>query len=145
MSGLLVVSPSLSVSESLSRSSMSFFDEVETTVANTRFLQAVEDTAPIVLNLTEFAELKDFEAKVREKLTVRRLLRPNTVGYYLFSKYLQGKFDDVVKLCHALDAFRKAHGGIRKEKARQILADFLGIRDLPKPKGAILSSCFGYY
>jgi hypothetical protein len=36
---------------------MSFFDEVETTVANTRFLQATDDDAPIELDLKPISEL----------------------------------------------------------------------------------------
>ncbi len=44
---------------------MSFFDEVETTVANTRFLQAIEDTGPIVLKLTEFGQLHAIEGQAR--------------------------------------------------------------------------------
>ena len=36
---------------------MSFFDEVETTVANTRFLQAQEDHGPILLPLKPVAQL----------------------------------------------------------------------------------------
>ncbi len=45
---------------------MSFFDEVETTVANTRFLQAQEDQGPITLILPEFNDpaIKEFETKV---------------------------------------------------------------------------------
>jgi hypothetical protein len=42
---------------------MSFFDEVETTVANTRFLQAIEDTGPIVLHLTPLHLLGSVESK----------------------------------------------------------------------------------
>jgi hypothetical protein len=45
---------------------MSFFDEVETTVANTRFLQAQEDNAPITLILPEWTDplVKEFEIRV---------------------------------------------------------------------------------
>src|SRR4051794_29218671 len=83
---------------------MSFFDEVETTVANTRFLQAVEDSGPISLTLAPFEELKEFEGKLREKLTLRRLLRPNTVGYYLIKLFLAtDQKGDVNKLFAALD------------------------------------------
>ena len=42
---------------------MSFFDEVETTVANTRFLQAQEDTGAIVLPLKPRAQLDAVEGE----------------------------------------------------------------------------------
>lgn len=42
---------------------MSFFDEVETTVANTRFLQAVEEHAPIALQLQPIEELLELEGQ----------------------------------------------------------------------------------
>lgn len=50
---------------------MSFFDEVETTVANTRFLQAQEDTGAIVLPLKPRAQLDDVEGEQQQQQQAR--------------------------------------------------------------------------
>ena len=69
--------------------SMSFFDEVETTVANTRFLQAVEDSGPIKLTLQPYEELSQMATTLQAEVTMPQLLRPRTIGRYLFKQFLK--------------------------------------------------------
>jgi hypothetical protein len=117
---------------------VSFFDEVETQVANQRFLQAQEDSGDISLNLAEYADLKEFEAKTRAKLSLRRLLRPHTVGYYLFKQFLVGgeQKGDLAVFLGKLDEYRREPCGTRRVKAQQLLADCFGIKDFAPSRRA---------
>jgi hypothetical protein len=134
---------------------MSFFDEVETTVANTRFLQAVEDTGPPQFELTDFKHLVDtgFEARVREQLTLRALVS-KPVGAYLFRcfviKRCEGKAstttasaaaassaspvtadsatteDPLRGLCLAMDEYEKSVEPLdRRRKGLRVFSDYL--------------------
>lgn len=69
--------------------SMSFFDEVETTVANTRFLQAVEDSGPVKLSLQPYEELTQLATALQAEVTLPQLLKPKTMGRYLFKQFLK--------------------------------------------------------
>lgn len=110
---------------------MSFFDEVETTVANTRFLQAAEDgDAPVKLSSAKYDDLKEFEAKLKEQgvVSIERCLRDKTVAYHLFKKYLDSNgLDSFTKGMKAVDIFRTAHRGNRHAKSTEALA---GLRAL---------------
>lgn len=68
---------------------MSFFDEVETTVANTRFLQAVEDSGPVKLSLQPFEELGQLSTALQNEVSMPQLLKPKTMGLYLFKQFLK--------------------------------------------------------
>jgi len=111
---------------------MSFFDEVETTVANTRFLQAVENSGPVKLTLTPFEELNQLEEKIRSRLSHETLLKPKTTGYYLLKKWLQEQYTslgkpprDISSFFDAIDEFRDISLAERKSKATQIIQEFL--------------------
>lgn len=69
---------------------MSFFDEVETTVANTRFIQAGRDNQPVELDLPPIATLGYLDEELRKNYTnVRQMLQPKTFRRYLFTKFLK--------------------------------------------------------
>lgn len=119
---------------------MSFFDEVETTVANTRFLQACEDSGPIRLDLPDFDSLTELDAQVRSGLKAVDLLTPNTFGYYLFKKWLRehrphienraikSDYIDGVQVANFLDAwddFRDGFTSERRRKAYLMYKDYL--------------------
>src|SRR5690348_12759563 len=101
--------------------SLEFFDEVETTVANTHFLRAVKDAkqkAPVDLHLTDFDQLGDFEKGYVQRIDIRTLLRPQKVAYYQFKKFL---LDDGqrnwVDLIDDASSYRKGRFLDRKTKA----------------------------
>jgi len=54
---------------------MSFFDQVETTVANTRFLQAVNEKHAVRLNLKPHDQLTELEAELRKTVTLDKVFK----------------------------------------------------------------------
>eukprot|EP00457_Paulinella_chromatophora_P002255 gb/GEZN01002259.1/.p1 GENE.gb/GEZN01002259.1/~~gb/GEZN01002259.1/.p1 ORF type:complete len:710 (+),score=92.44 gb/GEZN01002259.1/:69-2198(+) len=107
---------------------MSFFDEVETTVANTRFLAAVEDSQPIELQLQPLAELSFFEKDYRSMLARDRyyLLKPRTVRYYILRKFLRSRGLRVyADFFEAVDAYRESVGAERLERAKELLTKYV--------------------
>mmetsp|Transcript_37187 Transcript_37187/g.73056 ORF Transcript_37187/g.73056 Transcript_37187/m.73056 type:complete len:607 (+) Transcript_37187:51-1871(+) len=80
---------------------MSFFDEVETTVANTRLLQAQEFAGPIQLSFKPFEELSQYEAELRGNLTMDTVLNPDTIAHYQFKQFL--RHDSKGAVAHLLD------------------------------------------
>lgn len=69
---------------------MSFFDAVETTVANTRYLQAMENPDPVKLELKSFKELEDYAQRIKAVLSFEGLYK-DVLGHYFFLKHLKSK------------------------------------------------------
>lgn len=123
---------------------MSFFDEVETTVANTRLLQAAEDNAPVRLDVRPFEQLGALEQTLKDQLTVHSLLRHKTVGNYLLKQWLResvetgAQHDDglptdrVVTLLDAIAAFRDGALYERGALAKEALTK-LDLVERPQP------------
>jgi serine/threonine protein kinase len=68
--------------------------------------------------------------QVREKLSVRRLLRGGTVGYYLFKQWLKvgdKNSDNVLALCASVDDYRRIAASERKRCAVRVLMEHLDI------------------
>jgi len=98
---------------------MSFFDEVETTVANTRFLQACDDNAKVDLQLKPIAELAELEAKIRGSINILDFLKSETTCFWLFCKFLkQEKHPSFVAFLEQLQPYKKA-----SRKKRRLLAE----------------------
>eukprot|EP00954_Amorphochlora_amoebiformis_P000166 14219-Amorphochlora_amoeboformis.AAC.1 len=72
------------------RPNMSFFDAVETTVANTRLLQALENPEPVKLNLKSFDDLEEYGQRIRLVLSFDALYK-DVLGHYFFLKHLKEK------------------------------------------------------
>mmetsp|Transcript_6439 Transcript_6439/g.15564 ORF Transcript_6439/g.15564 Transcript_6439/m.15564 type:complete len:586 (-) Transcript_6439:327-2084(-) len=69
---------------------MSFFDAVETTVANTRLLQALENPEPVKLNLKSEEDLKEYAERIRMVLSFDALYK-DVLGHYFFVKHLKAQ------------------------------------------------------
>jgi len=105
---------------------MSFFDEVETTVANTRFLQAVEDSAPVSLELAPHEQLAEFEKTYRKNMAMRRTLKEKTVRYYQFKKFLKENRDFAwLGLLESMDKYSTCKLGERMTVAVEIFMRYL--------------------
>jgi len=106
---------------------MSFFDEVESTVANTRLLQALEDDAPVVLKLVPFEELTEFEIEYRKKILepggFRTLFKDKSVRYYQLKRFLKDKGElGWVQLLEDMDQFKNGYLTQRRARALEIVA-----------------------
>lgn len=104
---------------------MSFFDQVETSVANVEYLQAKHNRGRVQLDLTDFDELKDFEAGMRGHLNFEQLfLQP--LGRFIFYKYLS-KFNNrpelatQVQVLKAIDEFIHTTDQLRRINSNSIL------------------------
>ncbi len=105
---------------------MSFFDAVETTVANTRFIQAMENPEPVNLVLKSKEELKEYAARIRLILTFSSLYK-DVLGHYFFVKYLKARniahksdFVDEVKAFRNLYEPRRADAASVLEKLKTL-------------------------
>jgi len=109
--------------------SLEFFDEVETTVANTHFLRAVKDAkqkAPVDLHLTDFDQLGEFEKTYVKRLDIRSLLKPQKVAYYQFRKFLvEDGPRSWLELIENCVSYRRGKFLERKQKALAIYAKYL--------------------
>jgi serine/threonine protein kinase len=106
---------------------MSFFDEVETTVANSRLIQAVQEATrkPLQLNLINYFTIDpahNNNSIINPNLTqlissersnsnpAKNLLKANTIGQYVFKQYLYslaGPIElDCLSLLNLIDNFR---------------------------------------
>lgn len=119
---------------------MSFFDEIETTVANVKLLSAGGD--PIVLNLKPFEELAECEKKCRDRLDAKKMSTIETTGWYQFSRYLKdihhGTF---VKFARAVFDYKAKSLLKRQNFAKEMNKRFLenggteaeSVEDAPEP------------
>jgi hypothetical protein len=81
---------------------MSFFDEVQTTVANTQFLHAQDDDTPVVLKFSRLEILSHFEEQVRTQMSIEKVfLLP--IAVYQFQRYLALDLG-LKKTCEFIDA-----------------------------------------
>jgi beta-adrenergic-receptor kinase len=82
---------------------MSFFDEIETTVANSRFIQAKSDSEPVKLNLKPIEELEGLKRQLSaSKNDVTEFLKKKTFGEYIFTKFLKKRGHE--EACEFLNA-----------------------------------------
>mmetsp|Transcript_9484 Transcript_9484/g.14229 ORF Transcript_9484/g.14229 Transcript_9484/m.14229 type:complete len:593 (+) Transcript_9484:65-1843(+) len=99
---------------------MSFFDAVETTVANTRLLQALENPDPVKLVLKSFEELTEYAERIRLVLSFDALYK-DVLGHYYFEKHLKvKKVDYKSAFVDDVDKFRSLYRP-RSDKARTLL------------------------
>eukprot|EP00457_Paulinella_chromatophora_P003354 gb/GEZN01003361.1/.p1 GENE.gb/GEZN01003361.1/~~gb/GEZN01003361.1/.p1 ORF type:complete len:590 (+),score=104.73 gb/GEZN01003361.1/:319-2088(+) len=85
---------------------MSFFDDVESTIADTRILQALRDDARVELKLQPYEELGDYEATYRKKFDSLDVFTVETVRYYEFKRFLQAEgLGDWTDLLEKADAY----------------------------------------
>jgi len=114
---------------------MSFFDEVETTVANTRLLQAERGRGEVRLNLRPFKELGKFADDYRNRLTIKTLLIRKTFGHRIFKQYLKDIISSgqrkawpvawVLGLLEAIGNCEAAPFESRSQKVSKICNEFL--------------------
>jgi len=99
---------------------MSFFDAVETTVANTRLLQALENPEPVKLNLKSAEELQDYAQRIRFVLSFDALYK-DPLGHYFFVKHLkEKKVDYKSDFIDRVNKFRELYRP-KVENARSLL------------------------
>eukprot|EP00808_Paulinella_micropora_P009435 g5509.t1 len=85
---------------------MSFFDDVESTIADTRILQALRDDARVELKLQPYEELEQFETTYRKKFDSMEIFTPETVRYYEFKRFLRSDGQtDWVEFLEKVDAY----------------------------------------
>jgi len=109
--------------------SLEFFDEVETTVANTHFLRAVKDAkqkAPVDLHLIDYDQLSEFEKAYSQKLDIRALLKSKKIPYYQFRKFLlEDGRQSWASLIDDIGSYRFGRFLERKQKAHAIWQKYL--------------------
>jgi len=109
---------------------MSFFDEVETTVANASFLRATEMKEAVVLPFKSFNELSDLDETLHTSLTITDLLQPESIARYQFKLWLNetSKTEENIEkrttLLNELDSFRllEKNSQDRRNKAVEVFA-----------------------
>eukprot|EP00466_Bigelowiella_natans_P014728 jgi/Bigna1/85390/estExt_fgenesh1_pg.C_30416 len=101
---------------------MSFFDAVETTVANTRLLQALENPEPVQLKLKSEEDLKEYAQRIKMVLSYDALYK-DVLGHYYFVKHLKVKgVDYKSKFVDNVHKFRDLYHP-RHDKAQNMLDD----------------------
>uniref|UniRef100_A0A7S3ZI58 G protein-coupled receptor kinase n=1 Tax=Lotharella globosa TaxID=91324 RepID=A0A7S3ZI58_9EUKA len=99
---------------------MSFFDAVETTVANTRLLQALENPEPVKLQLKSPEELEEYADRIRLVLSFDALYK-DVLGHYFFVKHLKShKADYKADFVDKVNKFRELYRP-RRDKAETLL------------------------
>lgn len=91
---------------------MSFFDDVESTIADTRILQALRDDSRVELKLQPYVELEAFERTYSKKFETLDICTVETVRYYEFKRFMKSRDDtgrtiagDWVELLEKVDAY----------------------------------------
>jgi len=101
---------------------MSFFDAVETTVANTRLLQALENPEPVQLKLKSEEDLKEYAQRIKMVLSYDALYK-DVLGHHYFVKHLKVKgVDYKSKFVDNVHKFRDLYHP-RHDKAQNMLDD----------------------
>lgn len=109
---------------------MSFFDELETTVADMRIINAMSSETKIVLDLKPLAELASLEAKLRADFKIGLVMEIETCCRFLFAKHLrEHHYGSFVDFMDSLVPFQKGSGTKRATIATQIESDHL--RSIP--------------
>eukprot|EP00457_Paulinella_chromatophora_P002256 gb/GEZN01002260.1/.p1 GENE.gb/GEZN01002260.1/~~gb/GEZN01002260.1/.p1 ORF type:complete len:612 (+),score=103.17 gb/GEZN01002260.1/:329-2164(+) len=105
---------------------MSFFDDVESTIADTRIVQALRDDARVELKLQPYTELKEFETTYREQFPQKDLFAIRTCRYYEFKRYLRSAGDlDWVELLESIDMYSGELYSNRKKTGKEIYERWL--------------------
>ncbi len=116
---------------------MSFFDEVQTTVANSQFLHALNaDDQPVDLKLVPFAELRQFEEKVRMTFCLDScFILP--LAQYEFCRFLKRTgFASTAAFLNAVDQYRATFYTERQKKGLAMLKQHLTVRGGPPAPAA---------
>ena len=118
---------------------MSFFDEVETTVANTRLLQAERGGGQVRLDLKPFEELERFASDYKKRLTANSLLTRKTFGFRIFKEYLEDVVASgapkewpaswVLGLLEGIGKFENSSFTSRGERVVELCDNFLSLPD----------------
>mmetsp|Transcript_8145 Transcript_8145/g.11533 ORF Transcript_8145/g.11533 Transcript_8145/m.11533 type:complete len:583 (+) Transcript_8145:149-1897(+) len=121
---------------------MSFFDAVETTVANTRLLQALENPEPVKLELKSEEELKSYAEKIKGVLSFDALYK-DVLGHYFFVKHLKVQKVDykstfIDKVTKFQDLYRPRHDKATTllEELKRVGQKHLEMKSIEEENGA---------
>lgn len=107
------------------------FDEVETLVRNSTFIQAKEESEPAELKLKPIEELADLQKSLTESSTdVQAFLKPKTFPCYLFLKFLRqkGHVEGCDFLTELGTRYKTASSSSRANKALPLFERYLEVQ-----------------
>jgi hypothetical protein len=124
---------------------MSFFDEVETTVANSCLVQAAETKQKVVLPLQDFAELSALDETIQKSLTISNCFEPDTIPRYQFLLWLQSveQTDPTIQkqsyLFQQLEHFRRVVDAHSSVAVYSSLVSYFSLNLPPLPMEPVLN------